>query len=126
MHAHVDQVQEHPPQLLSICCHPRATRARAEHQLHAAGLRHGAKEMVGVAQQFSEIVGVPPHGVLLLLKNGPGAHLKKNRYDYQTALNKEIARIEHIQQLRAQMLGLVGVLLTSAFIGIATLSASEY
>ena len=76
---------------------------------------------LGVAQQFSEIVGVPPHGVLLLLKNGPGAHVKNNRYKYQTALNKEIARIEHIQQLRAQMLGLVGVLLTSAFIGIATL-----
>ena len=44
---------------------------------------------------------------LLLLKRGPGAHLKANRYDYQMALNKEIARIERIKELRTQMLGLI-------------------
>ena len=45
--------------------------------------------------------------VLLLLKRGPGAHLKANRHAYQTALSKKMARIERIHELWTQMLGLI-------------------
>ena len=58
---------------------------------------------LGVAKQFRSSVGEPPHGMLLLLKNGPGAHIKNNRYHYQKALGKEIARIERIKQMRAEL-----------------------
>ena len=75
---------------------------------------------LGAAKQFEGIVGDPPHGVLLLLKHGPGAHLKANRYDYQMALNKEIARIERIKELRTQMLGLIGTAIASGFVTIGT------
>ena len=70
---------------------------------------------LGAAKQFEGIVGDPPHGVLLLLKHGPGAHLKANRYDYQKALSKEVARIERIKELRTQMLGLICTAIASAF-----------
>ena len=39
---------------------------------------------------------------------GPTKHLKANWYDYQTALSKEVARIERIKELRTQMIGLIG------------------
>ena len=58
--------------------------------------------------------------VLLLLKRGPGAHLKANRYAYQTALSKEIARIERIKELRTQMIGLIATGIASGFVTIGT------
>ena len=45
--------------------------------------------------------------VLLLLKRGPGAHLKANRYAYQTALSKQMTHIKRIHELWTQMLGLI-------------------
>ena len=39
---------------------------------------------------------------------GPTKHRKANWYDYQTALSKEVARIERIKELRTQMIGLIG------------------
>ena len=46
---------------------------------------------------------------------GPTKHLKANWYAYQTALSKEMARIERIKELRTQMLGLICTAIASAF-----------
>ena len=51
---------------------------------------------------------------------GPTKHLKANWYDYQTALSKEVARIERIKELRTQMVGLIGTAIASGLIGIAS------
>ena len=75
---------------------------------------------LGAAEQFQSIVDDPPHGLLLLLKNGPGNHIKANRYKYQMALAKEIGRIERIKELRTQMVGLIGAAIASKLIGIAS------
>ena len=74
---------------------------------------------LGAAEQFEGIIGEPPHGVLLMLKGGPGKHIKANRYEYQMALGKEIGKIERIKELRAQMIGLIGTAIVSGLIGIA-------
>ena len=77
---------------------------------------------LGAANQLKDYanLGEPPQGLLALLKHGPGAHIKKNVYDYQKALSKETARIKRIEQLRAEMLGLVGTWLAALFVAIGT------
>ena len=57
---------------------------------------------LGAAIQFQGIVGKPPNGLLLLLKQGPGAHMKENAYDYKKQIAAEIAHIERIKNLQTQ------------------------
>jgi hypothetical protein len=75
---------------------------------------------LGIAEQFHDITGEPPHGVLLKLKEGPGSHIKKRAYEYEKALDKEMARIERIKELRTQMVNLMGTGIASGFIAIGT------
>ena len=63
-----------------------------------AGVRKG----LGAAQQFTGIIGSPPPGLMLLLKQGPGAHMKENAYRYKKQIAAEIAHIERIKNLQTQ------------------------
>ena len=63
-----------------------------------AGVRKG----LGVAQQLKGIDGSPPAGLLKLLKQGLGKHMKENAYDYKKQIAAEIAHIERLKNLQTQ------------------------
>ena len=62
----------------------------------------GVRKGLGAAEQFTGIDGSPPRGLLKLLKQGPGKHMKENAYRYKKQIAAEIAHIERIKNLQTQ------------------------
>ena len=78
---------------------------------------------LGAAHIFRNAVfrrGELPTGMLGHLKHGPGAHIKWFAFDYWLKVTRELTHIEHVQTYQRRMVGLVGTLIVSAGIGIAT------
>ena len=79
------------------------------------------RNALGAAQQLKEIASArdPPAGLLKLLKQGPGAHLKAHYYEYVKAIKTEIAHVQRIQDLQQRVVALLGTAIISISVGIA-------
>ena len=83
---------------------------------------------LGAAQQLMDIANADsaPVGLIVLLKQGPGAHIKSHYYEYVTALNNEIAHIQRIQNLQQRAVGLIGAGIISVSVGVANFLSTMF
>jgi hypothetical protein len=77
---------------------------------------------LGVAQNLSKIreTTTPPAALLLVLKNGPNAHLKANAYTYRRQIDTELVRVGRVRELQRSGAALTISALISVLIGIST------
>ena len=79
---------------------------------------------LGMAEQMKSIRGVPPQGLLLVLKQKLGGHLRKNYFTYKRALDEELNCIEFIEKQKTWVTAMTGSIIVAIMIGFANLVAN--
>ena len=93
---------------------------RAQHVLDCIFSDEEVSKALGTAVQFKGIqnLDAPPDSLLIVLKSGPGKHIKDRYYDYVKALKTEMAHIERLQSLQKQVTGLIAIGLLALATGV--------
>ena len=80
---------------------------------------------LGAAHQLYKSVGDAPDELLMLINEGPGAHIRTNAYRYRLLIDKELVIVRRLKELQLRFVGLVGSLVVASFVGIANF-VSQY
>ena len=69
--------------------------------------------------------GEVPPGMLTILKQKLGKHMKDNYYLYMKEIQEEISHIERIQDLKSRMIALMGSTFVAVLVGLSNF-VSQY
>ena len=82
------------------------------------------KQAIGATTCMIEINGDLPSSLLILLNKGPGNHIRDNAYKYIKRMEKDLSMIQRIQANQDRIIALIGLAITSAFIGVSNVAAN--
>lgn len=86
-------------------------------------LLHG----IGAAEACQFIRGSPPDRLLILIKEGPGSHIRQNAFRYRKMIDREIVRVRRLKEVQLRSIALIGSGIIAALIGLANfISRSIY
>jgi len=81
-------------------------------------------QAIGATQCMIKINGDLPSSLLIQLNEGPGNHIRDNAYKYIKRMEKDLSMIQRIQAYQDRMVALIGLAITSAFIGVSSVAAN--
>ena len=86
--------------------------------LEAIGADDSVLSGLGTAAAFEQAqMKEPPSELLMVLKKGPGEHIRKHGYVYRRKVDREISRIVRVQVLQQRAVALVYSAIVAALIG---------
>ena len=74
---------------------------------------------LGAAAQLYKSVGKPPDELLMLINEGPGAHIRTHAYRYRSQIDRELVVIRRLKELQLRGVGLLGSAVIASFVGVA-------